>query len=710
MLRIHVRRFDGNADIAGAALTIGRMWCRHIYAMQQRNIPVPLWRNEVVSFGAASAQLRVEVAKSLIPGEWIAQVWVNASGGCAELAPFLLKKAGAAHLAYYSDGKTEVIGSGVRSKQVKLPAEVQSGTKTGAMFSGLMRMAVQCSHARGVNTVFSYNWAKTHGIVEYLDQAPANEGSSAAIAAQSARNRYWVVEISADGVFAAPVSWTGKCCDGFLVRKYLATGSTDLSLQWAYNAGRAGVTRLLTSGAVASAYAATPFHTEHGWAFSRSGLHAQSVTAASTGLHYDTKRWKIDFTITMVNNAPTLSAAAISMVESGQVVFPATDPMWIPTGVVGEWSAIPRILVSDLTGSYAGPIHVFYQGESEFVTRYENSGVTAFPAVTTTDATALIYFGAVGPIRQKGSYAAPTRCGVPMDPTHPPFLASEPAFRLVEGAFTGVKSGFTSNHTSVGATASTTKDYETQTSRFNGVTSTSNIIPAEVFAFSCCSAAMHSEMYRNLENLDVDYVYRSGPQSSYSAALLLDGEREGILLLSKLAQSGASQTTWTWHDIGYLMRNWNFKAYGTPPPGACWTDFSGEGTPPGFGAPIDNYTGGVQDPPAYSAYNDESGTFNLIVGSQRFTGALPKTGDFIRADINKAFSNPIPPVNLNLNLLAFHGAMVYAPADPAATQPTNFPPLKDQRNNAVWLFPDNLSTLGGFASDGTRPVAFVGQA
>ena len=717
-MRISIKRFSGDPDIAGQAWVIGRNWCFDMERQINAGLPVSGQRQDVVQIGEAEASIIARLHRD-IAGALVGEVWVDVLGGCSDIPPFLLKKNGSAYSAYYNDGTIERINpvtrqprpdpdTAVRTKKVKVPDELLDGSKRGAMFSGLMRMAVQCAHARGVNTVFSYSWAKTHGIVEYLDQAPANSGSSAAVAAQSALNRYWVVEISAAGVFAAPITWSGKCCDGFLVRQYLDTGSQALDLQWAYNAGRTGVTRLLSSGSVATAYAASPFYAEHGWAFSRSGLHAQHVTAASTGLHYDTKRWKIDFTITVVNNVPTLSGAAINVVESGSLVFPATDPHWIPTGTVGEWSAVPRILSSDLTGAYAGPVHVFYQGESEFVTRYENSGVTAFPATVTTDANFYFYAG-IGGMVKGTTYAAPIRCGVTMDPTHPPFTASTPATRVNESAFTGVKSGFTSNHTSVGTSASTVKDYEANTSRLNGGTSTNNIIPAEVFAFTCCSANMNSELYRNFEFVDADYVYRYGPQASYSAAILLDGERDGVLLLSKLAQSGASQTTWTWHDIGSSIRNWNFKAYGTPPPGACWTDFSGEGTSPGFGAPIDTYNGGVQDPPSYSAYNDETGTYNLVVGSQVFSGALPRTGDFIRADINKAFINSNPPVNLNLNLLAFHGAMYYAPADPAATQPTNFPPLKDQRNNAVWLFPDTLSTVGGFTNDGTRPVAFVGQ-
>ena len=101
----------------------------------------------------------------------------------------------------------------------------------------------------------------------------------------------------------------------------------------------------------------------------------------------------------------------------------------------------------------------------------------------------------------------------------------------------------------------------------------------------------------------------------------------------------------------------------------------------------------------------------LALGLQTHAGQLPQVSDNVRADIDKAFTNTVPPHSLTLSgFAALHGGMVYPPLDPSAKQATNFPPLTDQRNNAIWGFPISMQTLGGFTNDANTPVAFVGQA
>ena len=109
-------------------------------------------------------------------------------------------------------------------------------------------------------------------------------------------------------------------------------------------------------------------------------------------------------------------------------------------------------------------------------------------------------------------------------------------------------------------------------------------------------------------------------------------------------------------------------------------------------------------------YDGTTGKYYLALGLQSYSGALPTVGTAIRSDINLAFTNPVPAVDLELTVYALHGGMSYAPADPAATQPANFPALTNQVNSNAYLFPTNMVTNGGFLSDGFAPVAFVGQA
>ena len=728
MLRIGIKRLTGDPAIVGPAMVLGRAWAKEIHRRLELGDQPALVRQETVGFGVGTANVRVQVSRDLT-GDYSAGIWVDAESGCRENSGFLLKTVAGQWYAYYNDGVREHIDPvdgtprpnpdpAVRTKRVKVPSQLQHMEKRAAMFSGLMRMAVQCDHSRGVNTVFSHTWLKTHGILELLDQAPDNAGSSKAISAQAQRNRYWVIEISPDGIFAAPVSWSGKCCDGFSVEKYLPTKAEvaaypalaayreELSLKVSRTLGKSGITQVATAADMASAYVGEPWNLDDGWAFSRTGQHAQNVTARQSGLHYRTERWKIDFTVAF-NGVSYDIAASVNRVEEGDLMFPATDPLWVPSSD-SEWAAVSKIIPTDLT-AMSGPVHVFYQGETEFVTRYNNSGPVSFPATTTGS-----FNNPSDPWPMNRDFAGTRTYNVCGGPWAPGYAATSTGNSMVEGAYSGNTSGYSNPaRTGTGNTSTSGRLIEERTTSFNGNTYTDFDEPAEVFPFACCGASIHTRIDRQWEYMD-GRVLKKGisNQSWYSACVLLHREREGILLLDKKFEAGDVLTNELNHDVVRSMRSFARILSGGPyTPDPCWSDVGGDGTEPGWGGPRDLFfSPSSTDTYTIGPYATNEGTFTLVLGAQTFGGTLPLVAGDVRDDINRAFSNPTPARALVLDFDAMHGAMYYAPADPGAKQPDNAPPLVDQRNNAIYRFPTNTVTIGGFPNDDNPFFAFVGQA
>jgi hypothetical protein len=265
---------------------------------------------------------------------------------------FLLARSGAALApkwwAHYADGVVEEINPAdghprpdpdpaVRSKRVAIPPSIQTQDglviKHGSKFSGLIRRAVQCQYSRGLETKFSHLWSKTHGIIEYPQdrEVGSTKGEEAVLLAT---RRQWVIEISAQGVFAAPLAIGADCrrC-ATDISNYLPTASqlashpewsayaSELSLAWAYaNKNESGaVLQLLTAGAIAPAYAnGAPWYSGMGWAFSGSGYAASNVVARtifdgeSVGLpdYYETRLLDLDFTVSFTGSVITALTAA----------------------------------------------------------------------------------------------------------------------------------------------------------------------------------------------------------------------------------------------------------------------------------------------------------------------------------------------------------------------------------------------------------------
>lgn len=725
MLRYAIRQFDGEGSLAARGEQIGRQWGAQIARLLDGDIATSRERQDIVTFDDGSVSVRVLVVD--IGRDRTANLWIAASGGCADVPPFLLKYEGTVPFAYYTDGRRERIYTAgtrpnpdpsVRTKNVVLPTDVTTGLKRGSKYSGLMRMAVQCSHARGANTKFAFGWAKTHGILEHIDQAPLNDGAGASATTAAAAQRYWVVEISPDGAFAAPVEWSGRCCDGFSVDAYLPTPAQvkaapalqtyrdTLSLAWAFGQRIKGVAQVLTPAQVAPAYVGSPWKSDDGWAFSRSGKHAQNVTARQVGLHFHMERWKVDFTTTLSGQNYVVTAV-IARAEQGDIYFPSTDPLWIPTGNGAEWMPAPRFSGVDIA-SASGPVHVYYQGETEFVTRYAHSGSAAtIPTNSYGSANAHHMSCPMRVDDVPGGSGSDVYICAGTILLGKQYAQASAANWTRELSFNGVTSGYTNpNGTTAGATmTSGNRVIESWRSYPAGKASYG---PLSGSIFACCGTGVFGLTYYTDQGLSTDFRSRdSSTYGHYSACILLPDEREGILLLSKLIDIGTENdrtdvSNGYYEDSWYAILDPAHAPYGPPAP--CWSDVGGVGGRPGSNFHND------QPPSSTSSssfsYSDTSATYSMALGTRSLSGAMTLT-----AAIDKAFVSQLPPVPLVLlGFQAMHGGMAYAPLDPAAEQPKNFPPLQDQTGNAIVRFPGSMQTFGGFVNDENGPNAFVGQA
>ena len=197
--------------------------------------------------------------------------------GCVASDGFMLARTGplsdAQWWALYPDGTVEEIkppegkprpdpDEAVRTKRVSIPSSLRGSVVPAyaSQFTGQMRQVVQCEFSRGSNTKFSYTFGRTHGLLEY--PAHVSGADRASEAAARARAKYFVIEISAAGVYAAPVKFGIDCCSAALVSAYMATredieagapaeAQSTLDLAWYYDTKQAGrnapVQRLLSA-------------------------------------------------------------------------------------------------------------------------------------------------------------------------------------------------------------------------------------------------------------------------------------------------------------------------------------------------------------------------------------------------------------------------------------------------------------------------------
>lgn len=214
-----------------------------------------------------------------------------------------------------------------------------------AMFSGLMRAVCQDHLSRGFPIPYSYTFTKTHGI--WLSSA----------------GKPWVIEISADGVYA----WPLRTCKS---RTLLMNGLDFLPLPSPRPQGDAGVIMLSAAGGIAQFYSGRQAVFEGcGWAFSYSGAKASNVLLKTSGSYYRS----FVATIQINENAETKKPASISLSEEGE------DWLWTdqvthfkyPDYTLGKLQSFDFVPpVSAPATTYEAYVHVWYEGESMKSVKY----------------------------------------------------------------------------------------------------------------------------------------------------------------------------------------------------------------------------------------------------------------------------------------------------------------------------------------------------
>ena len=317
--------------------------------------------------------------------------------GCKDRRGFFITRTtGGIYSARYNDEVVEIIDpitglprpdpeTASRTIGYVVPSQLQGSQfdlTSAAKFSGLMRLVVGCRHSAGLEAPFSYTWTRTHGIVKL----PVSVGDP-----PTTKTRYWIVEVSIGGVFAAPIKNTRRCCDSWDVTKYqptdaeieedptLAQHRTLLSLEWAFSVERPNVVQLVSAADMDTAYSlGAPWHPSIGWAFSASGIQAQNVitdTIANPdvpqGVSYRGTRHVLTFSIVGEDISCALTTPEIQQIGTlhidAHVAAPLSDKTWTIQGheLINGFPALPVVDYAEEM-----PVYVYFQGELPVITRY----------------------------------------------------------------------------------------------------------------------------------------------------------------------------------------------------------------------------------------------------------------------------------------------------------------------------------------------------
>lgn len=638
-------------------------------------------------------------------------IHIEATRGCTDRLGFLLSRRVQAYDALYNDGKTEninpVTGSprpdpdpAVRTKGYKVPPELLRmglARSSASKYSGLMRLAVACHHAAGRDSPFRYEHAITHGIVKKTVRINNQDV-----------DKHWVVEVRAEGVFAAPIANTGKCCDSWDVSKYMPRVPPNprpakLSLLARFGRDKS-VQRLVDSGNMATCYAdGSPFYPNHGWAFSASGSEAQAVVqffVNSAPKHYECSRWKLTFEAAGENLSATLTK-----IESRQKTsFKRNSIVWTPIsfGVwAGSFGAAPSVdnPVGSLPSQDA-PVAVYYVGELEMVLRwtyrYTNVPLADNPANTRLDPE-------TGP---------PTQTGCPFGPSWPNDRKSTVFHleRLTSGqtinAHTEERFGFSCpafGHVGVSDSYVIRRDDMVITqladsSKFPQSDS-QQLFASECWYFDAQGNLIKSCFYvreqqaRDRRQYYWDRFDGTEGHGWVSSVVLFDEEREAFMGVrsQSMSQSGLKRYV----DSGpthFCMDHVTYKTDSGPCPYDTWTDQTFNNVVCGDGVvyPLPH-----QDP-AYTSSSSSASAAIVVADKTDGSGSVftnYNLGTFLLCDpTTKPFAES--------NVRAMHGNLY--DADPKVS-----PPL--QRSNMVYLLDNKQIVIGGFP-DPVDPVAFVGRA
>lgn len=618
---------------------------------------------------------------------------------------FLVVKDGATYYALPNDGTNEHINPitgyprptpdpADKSKGYRIPDDVLAGGSS-SLYSGMMRLAVGCYHSRGVRSPFGYAWAKTHGILKLGDA-------------------YWIAEVSASGVYAAPITYSGRCFDSWRIANYMPTQQQldanpalsefqqDLSLAWAFT-GRPdqGVLRLLVADDMAAAYAQSPFYAGHGWAFNHSGNECQAVTASyllTPAPRYNCCRYKISF-----SGDGGSVAAVLSVVEQGKPAAFARGQVWIPNGP-GQWEGTHRADTPSLAAypNQDAPIHVYYAGDEEIVCRFKLTN----HADAETDVT-------LPPVPGHGGFGYYNFYSVKVGQV-PWFEGSAPyaptTLDIYEQAMlpeshnyiysAGQQAGFSSPHFD-GFADARAYDKTQDVFEIDGGGSFSQQLGSR------CGVPDSA-----FTRFDVNYEWFYGIQvrtrniganSGASCLVLLASDREAVLHVDTFSDSvrqvvqhgtevngnnptfnqGQFTATITWSVAD--VNNCGLSGFTTAPSGNIW--------PMGFHASLVD----ISDTTSESG----SAEYTLCVGGAVFDGAIGDNADLSTFTRPGSVSTILTATS---SVVAKHGNLYHN--DATLTPPGQF------ANSARKIKSDELLLVGGFVSPAAEatPLAFVGKS
>lgn len=718
---------------------------------------------------------------------------------------FLLTRSGPSsapkYEALYVDGQTERIDPpeglprptsdpAIRTKFQAVPSSLRGSTpaaKLASMFTGLIRYAVQCEFIRGNESNFSHTWERTHGLFEFPQ--PHRSGSDIAReSVERSRRRYFIVEVSTNGVYAAPVTFGMTSHDAPTARAYLASPADvrarpdfepharTLNLHWFWTQKQQGqpgrVQRLMSEQQIAPAYrSGSPWYPACGWAFSISGTKAANVVAKFdntagfpcyftshlrlaiaakldgertvsivrfgkvarafvvphtfteggivhvygadqdeyNGAHVVTLATEtyVEFAIEGTPASPATGpvriaggdavlrlSAALTIAETGRVQFRrgGGGTLWYPIAP-GLWRGVEPPFAPPQTMS--GPVHVFYDGEEEILTRWGSvvANVAEFEMADPPGSIA-------GSNRWNGNAAGTHALGHPrvsvpivQDPSceysYDVFIGSGSGERI--GAHTVESHGFSG--------PSLPDEVTTYRNRFHGTAQSvpaGTTVAASSFAnvYGLCGGGTGSGTILDETTItDVVMTAHSMTEnaSGTSSLILFGEEREAIASLVIQGQSASGAT-----DINRSRYRSRRKQTLVDGPGP-WTDID---------VPEHAVSDILISRETISGVETRSATGQFTVrwsgggGYAKFT-ALSGAGDVLSPRLVE-FTRYVPGESetAQSDLLLMRGGLWH-------DEPQLVP--KQQRTNAVYIFDGDVLTIGGFKPlDKRTPIGFIG--
>lgn len=688
--RLHIT-YTGASNLASAWVPFAKSKLRDLLKQQ---VAFPGTRNQVARYTPADG-VRVAVR---VTGE-DKFIHIDATSGCDDRLGFLMSRLGANYTALYNDGTHEDIiptngsprpvpDSAVRTKGYGVPTQLQReqpARVTASKFSGLMRLAVGCYHAAGKDAPFSPTFATTHGIVR-----------KTVLIANVPTVKHWVVEISALGVYAAPIVGGDLCCESWDVSAYKLTSTETLSLLSAYTRRVARVTNLIPQGDMATIYAdGDAWFADCGWAFSASGAEAQAVLQdfyTSPAEHYKCARWKIAFD---VNGAGELSAIATAVERLKIAVFVKGNPVWSPT-FAGEWTA--NVGATSLTSpspftafpSSEAPVHVFYVGETEIVSRWVHTR-SSEAEVDTASTTAYV----TDPVPHVAA-----SCASPGTHTTTGYLTGTPGHRI--DAHTLVTLGFSNpSFSHIGQAFSRGERTETFAygapsenistfGNFYTLDPSCYYIDSGSLITACSSTFEYTRTEVETSKTTTTFTNASGHNS---ALVLFAEEREAVMGVYITTASETGTATFQQGATTYYIHEVTAKIDSGPCPWVAWDNDM-------FGGAA---TAGVLPYSTTHTAHTEVGAATLVVGGNAFSTAIAFGGapnyEPVETDLS-AFVEGVPPSPAESSVQAMHGNLYYPDA--------LLSPML-QRDNYLYSIGSGLVVSGGFEQP-NDPIAFVGKA